>query len=515
MPPLDSESTTQGQAHFDSLPDSSAIQSPVKQVVIAGGGTAGWMAATALSRLLGKSISVTLVESKDIGIVGVGEATIPPIRTFHKLLGIDEKAFMRATQATFKLGIEFQNWREKSHSYIHSFGITGRECWAGEFHHFWLRAKDYGFAGEFGDYCPELLAAKQGKFASSDTAPLNFAYHFDAVAYGRFLKQLAIDAGVTHIEGDINRVQQCPTSGNITSLNLADNSEIKGDFFIDCTGFKGLLIEETLHTGYDDWRHFLLCDSAVAMQTSLTQPPLPYTKSIAHEAGWQWQIPLQERMGNGLVYCSRFMSDEKAIATLKAQVSGDPINSPRVIRFTPGKRRKGWNKNCVALGLASGFIEPLESTSIHLIMTGLVRLMRLFPFDGVTQSAIDEYNAKFTSEMDAILDFIVMHYKVTNRHDSPFWQQCQRMDIPQSLTHKLRLFEQTGRVFLDDGDIFRVDSWTQVLMGQGMLPKQYHRVADEMSEAALKQFMTGLKQQVMQQVASLPSHAQFLEHYLK
>ena len=489
-------------------------QKAVKSVVIAGGGTAGWMAATALSRLLGKSLSITLVESKDIGIVGVGEATIPPIRTFHKLLGIDEKAFMKATQATFKLGIEFQNWREKGHSYIHSFGITGRECWAGEFHHFWLRAKEYGFAEEFGDYCPELVAAKQGKFATSEAMPLNFAYHFDAVAYGRYLKTLACDAGVVHVEGDISQVNVCEQSGNITSLSLADGNAIQGDFFIDCTGFKGLLIEEALHTGYDNWSHYLLCDRAVAMQTELAGPPVPYTKSVAHSAGWRWQIPLRERMGNGLVYCSRYMSDDQAIDTLRNEVVGNPINEPRIIRFTPGKRRMGWNKNCVALGLASGFIEPLESTSIHLIMTGLVRLMRLFPFDGVTQSAIDEYNNKFTSEMDAILDFIVMHYKVTDRHDSAFWQQCQRMDIPASLIHKLALFEQTGRVFLDDGDIFRVDSWTQVLMGQGMMPKQYHRVADEMSEQSLKQFMAGLKQQVDNHVAKLPSHDAFLAQFL-
>lgn len=508
MTSLASGNPTSGVA---SLGDS---QKPVKNVVIAGGGTAGWMAATALSRLLGNSLNITVVESKDIGIVGVGEATIPPIRTFHKLLGIDEKAFMRATQATFKLGIEFQHWREQDHSYIHSFGITGRECWAGEFHHFWLRANAYGFANDFGDYCPELVAAKQGKFATSDAMPLNFAYHFDAVAYGRFLKKLSCAAGVTHIEGDITTVNQCETTGELRSFLLADGSVIEGDFFIDCTGFKGLLIEQALHTGYDDWRHYLMCDRAVAMQTTPTDAPVPFTKSVAHSAGWRWRIPLQHRMGNGLVYCSRFMSDEEAIDTLRTQVTEQPINDPRVIRFTPGKRRLGWNKNCVALGLSSGFIEPLESTSIHLIMTGLVRLMRLFPFDGVTQSAIDEYNNKFDSEMNAILDFIVMHYKVTNRDDSPFWRQCQRMNIPPSLKHKLDLFEETGRVVLDDGDIFRVDSWTQVLMGQGMVPKQYHRVADEMSEDALKQFMMGLEKQVKQQVADIPSHQDFLHHYL-
>ena len=491
-----------------------AKNSPVKRVVIAGGGTAGWMAAAALSKLLGKSLSITLVESKDIGIVGVGEATIPPIRTFHKLLGIDEKAFMRATNATFKLGIEFENWREQDHSYIHSFGVTGRECWAGEFHHFWLRANALGFGGDFGDYCTELKAAQEGKFAYGERMPMNFAYHFDAVAYGRFLKELAVEAGVTHIEGDIQHVSKCSHTGCISSIKLSDGQEIAGDLFIDCTGFKGLLIEKTLHTGYENWSHWLPCDSALAVQTASTGAPIPYTKSVAHTAGWRWKIPLQNRVGNGLVYCSNYMSDDEAKDTLLSAIEGETLNEPRIIRFTPGKRRLGWNKNCVALGLASGFIEPLESTSIHLIMTGIVRLMRLFPFDGITQSTVDEYNNKYNSEMAAILDFIVMHYKVTNRKDSPFWEHCNSMDIPPSLTHKINLFKQTGRVFLDDGDIFRVDSWTQVMMGQGVVPEQYHRVADEMSETELERFLAGLKQQVDKQVSALPYHQDFLKKYL-
>ena len=492
----------------------SATLPPVKNVVIAGGGTAGWMAAIALVKLLGKSLNITLVESKDIGIIGVGEATIPPIRTFHKLLNIDEKAFMKATQATFKLGIEFEGWREENHSYIHSFGVTGRECWAGEFHHFWLRAQKLGFGGEFGDYCPELQAAKANKFFTNESMPLNFAYHFDAVAYGRYLRTLATEAGVHHIVGNITNVSKCSQTGNITSLEVDESQEVNGGFFIDCTGFKGLLIEQALHTGYDNWSHYLPCDSAVAMQTETVAAPVPYTKSSAHKAGWRWQIPLQHRVGNGLVYCSKYMSDDEAKSTLVQQVEGEPVNDARFIKFTPGKRRLGWNKNCVALGLASGFIEPLESTSIHLIMTGIVRLMRLFPFDGVTQSAIDEYNTKYDSEMAAILDFIVMHYKVTNREDSPFWQHCKNMPIPPSLTHKLNLFKDTGRVFLDDGDIFRVDSWTQVMLGQGLTPNQYHKVADEMSEAELERFMMGLKQQVDNQVSRLPSHEAFLDKYL-
>ena len=486
----------------------------VKHVVIAGGGTAGWMSAIALSRLLGKSLSITLVESKDIGIVGVGEATIPPIRTFHKLLGIDEKDFMRATNATFKLGIQFENWREPGHQYIHSFGVTGRECWAGEFHHFWLRAKQLGFGGDFGDYCTELKAAQENKFAYGDRMPMNFAYHFDAVAYGRFLKQLAMQAGVTHIEADITDVCKCSQTGYIKEIKISGGESVKGDFFIDCTGFKGLLIEKALHTGYENWSHWLPCNSAMAVQTQRIESPAPYTRSIAHEAGWRWKIPLQNRVGNGLVYCSNYMSDDEAKNTLLSSIEGETLTEPRIIRFTPGKRRLGWNKNCVALGLASGFIEPLESTSIHLIMTGIVRLMRLFPFDGITQSAIDEYNNKYNSEMAAILDFIVMHYKVTHRHDSPFWEHCQSMEIPESLTHKINLFKQTGRVFLDDGDIFRVDSWTQVMLGQGLVPEQYHRVADEMSEAELKRFMAGLKQQVDNQLSAMPPHEQFLKQYL-
>ncbi|GGW75757.1 tryptophan halogenase family protein [Alteromonas halophila] len=496
------------------MSSASVTPSPVKQVVIAGGGTAGWMAAAALSRLLGKSLAVTLVESKDIGVVGVGEATIPPIRTFHKLLGIDEKAFMQATSATFKLGIEFSNWRAPGHSYIHSFGMTGKECWAGEFHHFWLRAQQLGLQSEFGDYCVELKAAQQNKFGLSQQPSLNFAYHFDAVAYGQYLRELATQAGVARIEGDIASVSKCPDSGSVTALRLSDGRQVTGDFFIDCTGFKGLIIEQCLHTGYDNWSHYLPCDRVVAMQTRPLTAPVPFTRSVAHDAGWRWQIPLQHRVGNGLVYCSRYMSDEDAIATLKRQTEGEPLNDPRVIRFTPGKRRLGWNKNCVALGLASGFIEPLESTSIHLIMTGLVRLMRLFPFDGVTQSAIDEYNTKYDSEMRAIRDFIVMHYKVTNRQDTPFWAHCRSMTVPASLTHKLHLFKETGRVFLDDGDIFRVDSWTQVMLGQGLMPAQYHRVADEMSEGELQRFMSGLKHQVDTQVAALPSHDAFLARYL-
>lgn len=491
---------------------------PVTKVVIAGGGTAGWMAAAALSKLIGKSLSITLIESNEIGTVGVGEATIPPIRTLHKLLGVDEKAFLRETSATFKLGIQFENWGQDGDSYIHSFGITGRECWAGEFHHFWLRAqaqqdKSNNSFG-FGEYCLEHEAALAGKFGFSQQAPLNFAYHLDAGKYAEFLGNMAKKAGVNRVEGKIDKVIKDHQSGFISSVILGNGEKIDGDFFIDCTGFRGLLIEQALHTGYQDWSHFLPCDTAVAMQTKLAGEPAPYTRSIAHDAGWRWQIPLQHRMGNGLVFCGRYLNENDAIQRLIESVSNEAITDPRVIRFTPGKRRLGWNKNCVALGLASGFIEPLESTSIHLIMTGIVRLMRLFPFDGVSQSAIDEYNNKFDSEMQCILDFIAMHYKVTEREDSEFWLHCKNMDIPESLQHKIELFKQTGRVFLDDGDIFRVDSWTQVMLGQRLKPQQYHRIADEMSQDEFNRFMRGLREQVKGQLEQLPPHGDFINHFV-
>lgn len=505
------------------------------QVVIAGGGTAGWMNAAALCKLLHRNVEVTLIESEQIGTVGVGEATIPPIRTFHKLLGINEQELMKATHATFKLGIEFESWHKppnseftqqqnrQLNSYIHSFGITGKECWAGEFHHFWLHGLNKGINVPFGDYCYELQAAKQNKFAlPSQQMPqgINYAYHLDAGRYADFLRQFCqsdnktgIKNAVNHVKGTISGVNLNPVNGHIDSLTLDDGQIIAGDLFIDCTGFKGLLIEKALHTGYDDWSHYLPCDSAVAVQTESEGPLLPYTRSIAHQSGWQWRIPLQHRVGNGLVYCSRYLNDEQATKTLLNHVQGHTINQPRVIKFQTGRRRKGWHKNCVAMGLASGFIEPLESTSIHLIMTAIIRLMRLFPFNGIEQSLIDEYNQKLDSELNSIRDFIILHYHVTARKDTPFWRHCQQMEIPASLKHKIELFKQTGRVFLDDGDIFRVDSWVQVMLGQGLTPKQYHHITDTMSDGEFKQFMNGIHTQVNQAVSRLPSHQQFVDSY--
>lgn len=487
----------------------------IKNVVIAGGGTAGWMAAAAFSKLIGKNLNITLVESDEIATVGVGEATIPPIKTFHRLLGINEQEIMRATNATFKLGIEFENWGLQDSKYIHSFGATGKECWAGEFHHFWLHGLRKGIKADFGDYCYELQAAKAHKFALSNNTPINYAYHLDATLYAKYLRKFSENLGVTRLEGKIQQVNKDSKTGNISSLSLASGQLVEGDFFIDCTGFRGLLIEQALHTGFDDWSHWLPCDRAVAVQTKTVSSPLPYTRSIAHKSGWQWQIPLQNRVGNGLVYCSKYCSDEEAISTIKANIEGEMITEPRVIKFNTGRRRKGWNKNCVALGLSSGFIEPLESTSIHLIMSGVIRLLRLFPFEGICQSTIDEYNSKLDSELNAVRDFIVLHYKTTEREDTDFWLHCKTMEIPHSLHHKIKLFKETGRVFLDDGDIFRVDSWTQVLIGQGIIPKQYHTIAEVMSDKELESFMSNMKDSITNAVEKLPSHAEFLDKYCK
>ena len=489
------------------------MNNKIKNVVIAGGGTAGWMTAAALSKLIGSAINITLIESDEIATVGVGEATIPPIKTFHKLLGIDEQEMMQETQATFKLGIEFQDWHSPNNAYIHSFGVTGKECWAGEFHHFWLHGLQRGHQQDFSEYCFELQAAKANKFGLSKSLPINYAYHFDASLYANYLRKFSESLGVNRHEGKIEKVMKCPESGHITQLNLQDGSVIVGDLFIDCTGFRGLLIEQALHTGYEDWSHILPCDSAVAVQTAATQAAIPYTRSIAHQSGWQWRISLQSRVGNGLVFCSKYMSDDEAVSSLLGNIEGEVLTQPRVIKFKTGRRRKGWNKNCVALGLSSGFIEPLESTSIHLIMSGIIRLLRLFPFNGVSDSLINEYNNKLDSELNAVRDFIVLHYKVTQRDDSEFWRHCRQMDIPESLAHKIQLFEESGRVFLDDGDIFRVDSWTQVMLGQGLMPNQHHQIANIMNDKELEQFLTGLRTSITNAVSQLPEHGDFVSRY--
>src|SRR4029079_12399531 len=468
----------------------------IRRIVIAGGGTAGWMIAAALSKTLGKRLDITLLESDEIGTVGVGEATIPTLVTFHRLLGINEQEFMAATQATFKLGIGFENWRAQGENYIHSFGTTGKDHWTAGFQHFWLKGRERKLASDYGDYCLELRASLEGRFAHLPRGGMNYAFHIDAGLYAQFLRRFAEGFGVRRIEGKIVAVNVGESSGDIESVKLDSGDLIGGDLFIDCTGFRGLLIGNALHVGYEDWSHYLFCDSAVAAQTESVGPAVPYTRSRARESGWQWRIPLQSRVGNGMVYCSRYLPDEQAKQALLSNVEGKLLTEPRVIKFRPGQRRQPWRRNCIAIGLASGFIEPLESTSIHLIQRGITRLMQMFPSAGIRQTDIDEYNKQTWQEIEYIRDFIVLHYHVTNRQDSPFWRACRGMEIPPSLKHRIGLFRETGRVFRAQNELFAENSWIQVMLGQGMVPESHHPAADLMRDAELADFLGGIKKHV-------------------
>lgn len=486
----------------------------VRRVVIAGGGTAGWIAAAALVRHLGSLIDITLVESDAIGTVGVGESTIPTSRAFHKFLGIDEQSFMRANGASFKLGISFENWGQVGERYFHSFGTTGKPTGLADFHHYWLEAAAQGFGGPVGDYCVEYLAAQQGRFATEQNGTqLSYAYHLDATAYARGLRQLSESAGVRRVEGKIAAVEQDPDTGFLTALKLDSGERIEGDLFIDCTGFRGLLIEETLKTGYEDWSARLPTNSAWVVQTESTGPALPYTRAIAHEAGWRWRIPLQHRVGNGLVYCDAFLSDEDARAKLVDSIDGAPVTEPRLIRYVSGRRKRSWNKNCIALGLSSGFVEPLESTSIHLIKIGITRLIHAFPFDGVTPALTERYNGVARTEMEHIRDFIILHYHLTQRTDSPFWRRMREMEVPESLAQRMALFEQNAIAYQNSDDLFRVDSWVQVLMGQGMRPRAHNPLARLAPPDQLKRALNDLRGSVARSVAALPPHAAFLNRY--
>ncbi|MFN3456365.1 MAG: tryptophan halogenase family protein, partial [Novosphingobium sp.] len=441
-----------------------------RRIVIAGGGTAGWMTAAALARTLGPVAQVTLVESEQIGTIGVGESTIPPLVTYNRLLGINEAEFMRATQATFKLGINFENWRVQGENYFHSFGGTGKDHWSAGFQHFWLNGLERGHAEPYGEYCLELKAAEAGKFAHLPDDRMNYAYQLDSGLYAKFLRTMAEADGTTRIEGKIARVELDGESGDIAALILEGDRRIEGDLFIDCTGFRALLIEGALRAGYDDWTHWLPCDSAIAIQTSSVRAPVPYTRAIAHEAGWQWRIPLQHRQGNGVVYCSDYLSHEAALEKLLSTVEGEKLVKPNHIRFRTGARRKQWHRNCVAVGLSGGFMEPLESTSIHLIQRAILRIVRMLPAGPISSRDIDEFNDQQFTDMEQIRDFLILHYKATDRRDTPFWRHCASMEIPASLEHKIELFRETGRVFRKNEELFAENSWVQVMMGQGINP---------------------------------------------
>ncbi len=489
-------------------------QAAKTKLVIAGGGTAGWLAAYSLVKRLGKLLDITLVESDQILTVGVGEATVPTMRTFHHLIELDEQEFMKATQATFKLGIKFENWANISDQYIHSFGTIGERSWMAEFHEFWLEARDLGFGGSLVDYCLEWKAAWQHKFATKvNNTQVNYAFHLDATAYAHYLRQKAEALGVQRVEGKIAGADIDSANGNLTRLRLESGAVVDGEVFIDCTGFRSLLLGQYLGVEFEDWSHWLFSNRAIALQTEHHEPPPPYTRAIAHPHGWQWWIPLQKRVGTGIVYCDRFVSDEDARQTLYNNLPGDVITELKWLRFTAGRRRRAWCKNCIGVGLSSGFLEPLESTSIHLITTAITRLMRLFPFSGNFDAQAERFNEETRVELEAVRDFIILHYKLTRRKDTAFWNACRTLDIPDSLAHRMEIFAQNGYVWSDPVGLFRVDSWVQVMMGQGLDPKRHHGASRLLPAERLRQQLRAIEQAVEKNLQALPSHADFIEKY--
>ena len=488
---------------------------PVR-IVIVGGGTAGWMTAAALGHFLVRGFSIHLVESDAIGTIGVGEATIPQIRMFNQALGIDEDAFARATQATFKLGIEFVGWQRPGSRYIHAFGDVGRAIGLCDFQHYWSRAHRLGLALPLGDYALNDIAARQGRMhrggpVTAGTIPaMPFAFHFDAGLYAAFLRQFAEARGVARTEGTIRQVHRDGQSGDIAAVELATGERIAGDLFIDCSGMRAMLIGETLATPYEDWTHWLPCDRALAVQSERSADPLtPYTRSTAHEAGWQWRIPLQHRTGNGRVYCSAFTSDDDAAAGLLANLDGKPITDPRPIRFTTGRRSQGWNHNVVAIGLSSGFLEPLESTSIHLIQSAISRLLKLLPGRTMLPTLRQEYNRQFAFEMERIRDFIILHY-TANERDEPFWQACRDMALPDTLAARIALFRETGQIVRDADELFSEVGWMQVLIGQGIVPQASHALAEAASEAELAEYLQIINALYRREVERYPTHEDFI-----
>ena len=490
----------------------------ISNVVIVGGGTAGWISAALLAKTLGNTVNITLIESDKIGIVGVGEATIPPMINFNNALGIDERDFLKATKATIKLGIQFENWKEHGSSYMHAFGGVGKNFAFCDFHHYWLKSQELGIASDFWDFSVNYQAAVQGKFGKltnlegTNIPGITHAYHFDAGLYAKFLRQYSESAGVKRIEGIIEHVAINESSGHVDSLTLDSQQVITGDIFIDCSGMKGLLIEKALNTGYEDWSHWLPCDRAMAMPTTSTGTIKPFTRSIAHEAGWQWQIPLQHRTGNGIVYASRYLDDESAKKILMDNIEGEPLAEPKIIPFKTGRRRKQWHKNVVAIGLSSGFLEPLESTSIHLIQTAVIRLIKHFPHQGIKQEEVDEFNRQSKNEIEKIRDFIILHYKLNQRDDSPFWRECQRMDIPETLAQKMALFKSSGKVFRDYEDLFTEIAWQQVMIGQGLVPSDVHPLSTMLSKEQLEDLYENLRILIKRSVDKLPTHEEFLSN---
>jgi tryptophan halogenase len=488
-------------------------EQPIR-IVIAGGGTAGWMAAAAFARFLGPRFHITLVESEEIGTVGVGEATIPQIRLFNASLGIDENRFMAATQASFKLAIEFVGWT-KGGRYMHAFGDVGRENGLLAFQHSWLRGLAEGVAKPLAAYSLNNGAAlankmQRGAARTARVLPeMPYAFHFDAGLYARFLRGLAESGGVDRVEGRIVSVERDGESGDVTALGLDGEREVAGDLFLDCTGFRALLIGDTLGVGFEDWSDLLPCDRAMAVPSERAQDFTPYTRATAHGAGWQWRIPLQHRTGNGLVYSSAHLSDDEAAARLLAGLDERPLGDPRPLRFTTGKRRSFWKHNVIALGLASGFLEPLESTSIHMIQSAIERVLKLLPGRQVSQVQREEYDRQAHAEYDRIRDFLVLHYWANDR-DEPFWAERRATALPESLAHKIALWRASGQIVRDEADLFSEVAWLQVLAGQGIAATGYHPLADAPPREQIAEYLELIELLNAREVGQMPDHATYV-----
>jgi tryptophan 7-halogenase len=486
-------------------------------ILIVGGGTAGWMAAALLAPFRENGYKIILVESDEIGTVGVGEATIPQINLYNQALGLDEDEFLKATNGTIKLGIEFADWHRLGNSYMHAFGSIGRDIGIVPFQHYWNRARNLGTAKTLDSYSLNEMAARARKFqrgkprTSNALSDMPYAFHFDAYLYAKYLRKLAEQNGVTRIEGKIVDIQLNGEKGDLQSVQLETGLNVAADIFIDCSGFRGLLIEGALKTGYEDWSEWLPCNRAMAVPCENGPgEQMPYTRATARAAGWQWRIPLQHRVGNGYVYCSDYISDDEAAATLLANLDGKPVADPRPLRFTTGKRKKIWNRNVLSLGLASGFMEPLESTSIHLVQSCLSRFLKMLPRKACLPADVAEFNRQSDFEYERIRDFLILHYKATERDDSPFWRDRQAMAIPDSLRAKIDLFSSSGHIFREHEELFTEVGWLQVFVGQGVLPTHNHPLSDSVEQVDLGQYMETLEALIVREVSAMPSYSDFL-----
>ena len=492
----------------------------IRSVQIVGGGTAGWMTAAVLSRFFPpERLAITVVESDEIGIVGVGEATVPLLQQLNGLLEIDEREFLKATNGTYKLGIEFRDWGELGRVFFHGFGDFGADIQGIPPQHHWLKLRQLGDPTPIDDYSLPYAIGRRGRFAIPPNDPehpasfFKHAFHFDASLYGRFLRGYAEARGVVRVEGKIVDVALRGEDGFIDHVTLADGRELGADLFVDCSGFRGLLIQQALETGYHDWRHWLPCDSALAVPSENVSPPTPYTVSTARSAGWQWKIPLQHRTGNGHVYSSAFMSDDGARDILLANLEGRALAEPRQLRFVTGRRKQAWNRNCVSIGLASGFMEPLESTSIQLIQTGAARLVDYFPDRNFDPAVRDEYNRLTANEYERIRDFIILHYSLTKRDDSDFWRHCAAMELPDTLQHKIEVFAATGKVPFLTEESYLESSWVAIFAGNGLLPRRYDPLVDALPDDQLKALFAKRRAELGRIAESMPTHQAFIERF--